>query len=170
MLRSSLVTIAAVLVAGCSGAVATPSSGPAPQRGPTPNPAPPPRANPSASVHALGVPPGHLPPPGRCRIWVPGMPPGRQAKARSCHGIVATAQAGSWILYRPSADRTVVRVQEVHTVSAGVVVAVKFFDPSTGAFRREGSPEADSAFGADDVEDSRGRGRGNNDDRGRQRP
>ena len=35
--------------------------------------------NPSASTAArLGIPPGHLPEPGSCRVWVPGRAPGQQ--------------------------------------------------------------------------------------------
>ncbi|HEX8257297.1 MAG TPA: hypothetical protein VF589_06660 [Allosphingosinicella sp.] len=31
-----------------------------------------------------GVPPGHLPPPGECRVWKPGVPPGHQPPPTSC--------------------------------------------------------------------------------------
>src|SRR5215207_2097767 len=30
------------------------------------------------------VPPGHLPPPGTCRVWIDGVPPGRQPGPTSC--------------------------------------------------------------------------------------
>jgi hypothetical protein len=30
------------------------------------------------------VPPGHLPPAGMCRVWIDGLPPGRQPAATSC--------------------------------------------------------------------------------------
>lgn len=30
------------------------------------------------------VPPGHLPPPGQCRIWYPDRPPGHQPPPGSC--------------------------------------------------------------------------------------
>ena len=33
----------------------------------------------------IRVPPGHLPPAGQCRVWVPGRPPGQQAPAGSCN-------------------------------------------------------------------------------------
>jgi hypothetical protein len=39
--------------------------------------------------NAAGVPPGHMPPPGMCRIWIDGVPPGHQPRATDC----ATAQA-----------------------------------------------------------------------------
>jgi hypothetical protein len=31
-----------------------------------------------------GVPPGHLPPPGTCRVWIAGVPPGHQPRPTSC--------------------------------------------------------------------------------------
>jgi hypothetical protein len=30
------------------------------------------------------VPPGHLPPPGECRLWYPGLPPGQQPPPGRC--------------------------------------------------------------------------------------
>ncbi len=41
-----------------------------------------------STAATLGIPPGQLPPIGQCRIWIPGRPAGRQARARSCDGIV----------------------------------------------------------------------------------
>jgi hypothetical protein len=31
-----------------------------------------------------GIPPGHLPPAGLCRVWYDGLPPGRQPRPMSC--------------------------------------------------------------------------------------
>jgi hypothetical protein len=31
------------------------------------------------------IPPGHLPPPGECRIWYPDRPPGHQPPPGPCH-------------------------------------------------------------------------------------
>lgn len=36
------------------------------------------------SAEAQGVPPGHLPPPGQCRVWYDGRPPGHQPSPTSC--------------------------------------------------------------------------------------
>lgn len=36
------------------------------------------------SAEAYGIPPGHHPPPGACRIWFPGRPPGQQPPPTSC--------------------------------------------------------------------------------------
>jgi hypothetical protein len=100
---------------------------------------PAPKAKQSRSTAAtLGVPPGHLPPPGQCRVWVPGKPPGHQAKARTCDGIERSAAAGTWILYRPGKDKKVVHVKEVDSRRSGVVVRLRIYDVQSGSFIREG--------------------------------
>lgn len=35
--------------------------------------------------NAQGIPPGHLPPEGLCRVWYDGVPPGRQPSPTSCY-------------------------------------------------------------------------------------
>ena len=89
---------------------------------------------------ALGIPPGHLPPPGECRVWIPGRPPGRQARPRSCDGIMAVAPGGSWVLYRPGRSRKEVGVRHIHSDRVGVVVQVRIFQADTGEFLREERP------------------------------
>src|SRR6267378_7638222 len=76
-----------------------------------------------STAATLGVPPGHLPNPGECRIWIPGTPPGRQPKPKSrpCPGIATVAPAGSWIIYRPSDNKKVVHVREVDARRPGTV-------------------------------------------------
>src|SRR5438477_332744 len=98
-------------------------------------------AGPSTAA-TLGVPPGHLPKPGECRVWIPGVPPGRQPRprSRSCDGIAAAAPPGSWILYRPTADRRLVHVREVDRTRVGVVVRVRVFEVESGRFIREENP------------------------------
>jgi hypothetical protein len=100
-----------------------------------------PAPGPSTAV-TLGIPPGHLPQPGECRVWIPGVPPGRQPRPRSrpCEGIAGAAPAGSWIVYRPTADRKLVYVREVDRARAGVVVRVRVFEVETGKFVREEKP------------------------------
>ena len=93
-----------------------------------------------STAATLGVPPGHLPPPGQCRIWIPGRPPGRQARARSCEGIAAAAPAGAWILYRPGTDRRVIHVRYVDERRSGIVIRIRVFDAASGAFLREERP------------------------------
>lgn len=131
----SLAACLAILAASaCSSNVELSSSQPPPAR----------RSRPAseASAHrstaaTLGIPPGHLPPAGECRVWVPGTPPGRQARARSCARIERTAPAGSWILYRPTADRKVVHVRMVSSDHAGRVVRIRVYDVERGTYLRD---------------------------------
>jgi hypothetical protein len=103
---------------------------------PPPQPQPAARRGPSTAA-TLGIPPGHLPPPGQCRVWVPGQPPGHQAPARSCARIERTAPAGSWIVYRPSEDKKVVHVRVVDERRPGVVVRLRVYDVKRGTLMRE---------------------------------
>jgi hypothetical protein len=84
----------------------------------------------------LGIPPGHLPEPGECRVWIQGTPPGRQARSRPCHGILATAPVGSWILYRPAQYQRQVRVRYLHATQR-MIIAVRAFDAETGDYLRD---------------------------------
>jgi hypothetical protein len=105
----------------------------------------PPAAHPEAeprrtadSDASLGIPPGHLPPPGRCRVWMPGTPPGRQAKARSCSGIERDAPVGSWIVDRSASDHETVFVRVMDERRAGVVVRTRVYQMRGGKLVRRG--------------------------------
>jgi hypothetical protein len=95
-----------------------------------------------SSAATLGIPPGHLPGPGQCRVWKPGTPPGRQPRPRSrpCEGIAAAAPAGSWVVYRPTGTRKLVHVRVVDERRPGIVVRVRVFEAETGKFVREETP------------------------------
>lgn len=45
------------------------------------------------------VPPGQLPPPGMCRIWLPGVPAGRQPAPMSCNEAARRLPPNARILY-----------------------------------------------------------------------
>lgn len=99
--------------------------------------APPPAPRPTASVTSstaatLGIPPGHLPPRGYCRVWVPGEPPGHQARPARCEGIEHQAPPGSWIVYRPTRDKKVVHVRVMDEQQPGVVVLMRVYDAING--------------------------------------
>ncbi|HEY6222370.1 MAG TPA: hypothetical protein VIW26_01185 [Gemmatimonadales bacterium] len=124
-------TAAALLAApACTHAVVV-------QRGPRAEAVPPP-----GREERLGIPPGHMPRPGECRVWIPGTPPGRQPRPRSrpCAGIERDAPAGSWIVYRPGQERRFVHVRVVDERRAGVVVRVRVFEAESGRFVREENP------------------------------
>jgi len=118
-----LLAVAAVGLAGCT--IHQAPSTPQPRR---------------STAATLGIPPGHLPPIGQCRIWIPGRPAGHQARARSCDGIVAAAPAGAWILYRPGENRRIVRVRYVDETRAGIVVRIRLFEAATGELLSEEEP------------------------------
>lgn len=138
-IRSNALALAAVaLIGACSKSTKTVVLEPMPDRRASEQSA---SVRPSTAA-TLGVPPGHLPNPGECRVWIPGTPPGQQPKpkSRSCGGIAALAPAGSWIIYRPGTDRKVVHVRETDPRRAGVVVRVQVFDLSTNRLVREEKP------------------------------
>lgn len=44
------------------------------------------------------VPPGHMPPPGKCRIWFPGQPPGKQPPPGDCRELERQIPRGAWLI------------------------------------------------------------------------
>ena len=134
--RSVAACLALLAASACSSNIEMASSRPepAPRRSRAATEAPGNRS----TASTLGIPPGHLPPMGQCRVWLPGTPPGRQARARSCQGIERNAPAGSWILYRPTADRKVVHVRAISSERAGRVVRIRVYDVERGVYLRDG--------------------------------
>lgn len=64
-------------------------------------------AAPAAAQHARGpsqIPAGHRPPPGMCRIWLDGVPPGRQPRAMDCATARRWAPENSRVIYGSAAD------------------------------------------------------------------
>ncbi|HEX6316587.1 MAG TPA: hypothetical protein VFZ73_17065 [Gemmatimonadaceae bacterium] len=51
----------------------------------------------------IRVPRGHYPPPGACRVWYAGRPPGRQPRPVSCERLYGRVPYGAFILYRGNA-------------------------------------------------------------------
>src|ERR1043166_4210586 len=100
-------------------------------------PAPAPRRGPSTAA-TLGIPPAYLPPPGLCRVWLPGGSPGHQPRARACASIEVAAPAGSWIVYRPPGHKKEVSVRLVDRRRAGIVVGFRVYDIQRGTLIREG--------------------------------
>jgi len=132
-----------------------PVAPPAPPAPPPPPPPPPPAPvpdvrppvvrppdRPAEGTAKLDIPRGHHPDEGECRVWIPGTPPGRQAKpkSRSCDGIAAAAPAGSWILYRPAGEPRLLHVRIVDPGRAGHVIRTLIYDVETNQFVREENP------------------------------
>ncbi len=141
---SLLRVVVAALLLGCGSA--PPADEPSPDPGPpgapgTPQAVPQARGTPS-TASTIGVPPGHLPALGYCRVWIPGTPPGQQPgpQSRRCQGINQDAPAGSWILYRPSTDPKLLHVRVVDTRRPGVVIRIRIYEADNGKFVREETP------------------------------
>jgi hypothetical protein len=94
----------------------------------------------ASTAAKFGIPPGHLPPPGQCRVWIPGEAPGKQKKYASgdCADVANAVPAGGWLVYRPGEDKKEVVVREYG--KSHDVVSVRVFDIVTGALLRELDP------------------------------
>jgi len=79
------------------------------------------------AVSTLHIPPGHLPPPGACRIWVPGIPPGKQSPPGDCDHLAAEVPPGAWLLSRSEVEPDLVEVAIYDRQSPGVVIDVEIY-------------------------------------------
>lgn len=129
------------LVLGCSSGSPKAEQGPRPSAAEVPATASGEEIEVKTSTAAtLGIPPGHLPPPGQCRIWVTGKPPGHQSRPGRCSVLQSRVPAGGWLVYRPTESRRQVRVW-VYDDTQSVVSLVRIFDIVTGRLLREETPE-----------------------------
>ena len=103
-------------------------------------PASEPQPLPKAASASLNIPPGHLPPPGECRIWYPEKPPGHQPPPGPCDQLAGQVPPGAWLITRPKDNHENVQVSVYDTNQVGVVVIILLFEAATGRFISEGSP------------------------------
>jgi len=89
------------------------------------------RAGTTHSAKTLGIPPGHLPPPGKCRVWYPGRPPGHQPAPGSCAQLARNVPPGAWLISRDGAPGRV-RVSEYDDGGRGRLVSVRVYSASDG--------------------------------------
>lgn len=132
MRKTLLVASAVVALAGCGGSVVLPPD--------APEPAPPSKSAAPSTAATLGIPPGHLPPPGQCRVWRPGMPPGHQDPPGDCAILARQVPARGWLVHRPSRNRKEVQVSVYDIRRPNLVVAIRFFDARNGKLLREQAP------------------------------
>lgn len=90
----------------------------------------------TSTAATLGIPPGHLPPPGECRIWVPGTPPGHQRAAGACSSLERHVPPGAWLVHRPTKDKKVVNVW-VYGTAESLPSVLRIFDAVSGALLSE---------------------------------
>lgn len=95
----------------------------------------------TSTAARFAVPPGHLPPPGQCRVWMPGEPPGQQKKkypVGQCSVLSRSIPAGGWLIYRPTDGKREIRVWEYG--SDFEVLAERVYDSVTGELLRHIAP------------------------------
>lgn len=129
MSRAALMIISASLLVACSKTVVVPPPAPQSSRGPS-------------TAATLGIPPGHLPPAGQCKIWIPGTPPGHQGPSGDCASLARRVPLDGWLVYRPTRNKKEVRVSVYHAQRPGVVVVMRYFDSKSGRLLREEHPGA----------------------------
>ncbi|NUU36896.1 tetratricopeptide repeat protein [Pseudomonas sp. C2B4] len=54
---------------------------------------------PASAYDEVEIPRGHLPPPGKCRIWFPDRPPGHQPKPGKCKKLRHRVPAGAYLVH-----------------------------------------------------------------------
>lgn len=89
---------------------------------------------------SLGIPEGHLPPPGECRIWMPGKPPGHQSPPGPCGRLASRVPVGAWLVHRDANDPDHVEVSVYHRQRPSVVVVIRHYEAESGRFLRESEP------------------------------
>lgn len=135
ILTTGLILAALLAAAGCAG-VSIEARGGVSTGAPT-GPAAAPSSEP-VPPEKLGVPRGHLPPPGECRVWHPGDPPGHQPAPGKCDDLSGRVGPGDWLLYRPSTREEVVEVTAYDRSSPGVRIAIWIYDFKSGRYLRDG--------------------------------
>ena len=86
-----------------------------------------PRVQEYPSYRSLHIPLGHLPPPGSCRIWEPGLPPGQQKPPMNCEMAFRNTPPGYWVIERQGADEAILNLHEGHASRKGVIVNVEVY-------------------------------------------
>jgi len=131
-MRQLSVALALLLLAGCSGHYSGHyESNPELAQDTPRNEEPKPERGRHAELH---IPPGHFPPAGQCRGWIPGTPPGKQPKPGDCSTVARTVPAGAYLLTRPADGSKYVEVSVYDEKKPGVVVEVQIYTADTGEF------------------------------------
>ena len=89
----------------------------------------------------LGIPPGHLPPPGQCRVWFPGRPPGRQPSPGNCIDVEHHVRPGCWLVRRSYNDPKHIKVMVYSHDRPLSVLVVRYYLAESGKFAWEEFPK-----------------------------
>ena len=126
--------LVALLFTGCSCGtgynVETRTEDPAPPTKEKPN-----EEKPKGQGHAaLHIPPGHLPDPGECRIWIPGTPPGQQSPAGDCAELAEQIPPGAYLISRATKKSKEFDVAVYDETTSGVVLEIRIYSTKNGKF------------------------------------
>lgn len=83
-----------------------------------------------------GIPEGHLPPPGGCRVWFPGEPPGHQPPPTSCARAFREAPRGAWVVERRYGEVAIVRAHVPRPRHVETRPYTVVYDAPAGVFLR----------------------------------
>ncbi|MDH3298423.1 MAG: hypothetical protein OEM96_09140 [Gemmatimonadota bacterium] len=95
----------------------------------------------ASTAARFGVPPGHLPPAGQCRVWMPGEPPGQQKQkypVGQCSSLRGSIPAGGWLIYSPTDNKKEIRVWEFGPDRE--LVTERIYSAVTGELLRQVAP------------------------------
>ena len=76
------------------------------------------------SFSELGIPKGHLPPPGECKVWYPGKPPGHQPPPQTCASALRSVPLGAWVITHEGSRY---KVSIFDRVRRGVIDEVRYY-------------------------------------------
>jgi len=121
------VVLTLLLLSGCSSHYRVEARSDSPSSGPEARPAP-------KSMAKLNIPPGHLPDPGQCRIWIPGTPPGHQPPAGDCAELSRQVPPGAWLISHASKKSKEIDVVVYEEDRPGVVLEIRIYSTKDGSF------------------------------------
>ncbi len=79
------------------------------------------------SFNELDIPRGHLPPPGECKVWIPGKPAGQQGPPQSCSSASRNAPSDAWVITHEGSRY---RVNIFNRTRRSVVDEVRYYEIS----------------------------------------
>ena len=121
------VALTVLLLCGCGTHYRVESRSDSPSAGPMVRPA-------QKSMAKLNIPPGHLPAPGECRIWIPGTPPGHQPPPGDCTELAQQVPNGAWLISRASKKSKEFECVVYEDNRPGVVLEIRIYSTKDGSF------------------------------------
>ena len=124
-MRITTMGVAAVALFAAAACKPIPASEPSPEHSAAT------RRRPSTAA-TLGIPPGHLPPPGMCRVWMPDQPPGQRPRL-AIHPYPNQYTApfrlsdGTELLVRPIGPEDEPLIVELHAGLSEHTIRMRFF-------------------------------------------